>query len=465
MFRKLSLLLIALVTVLSVSVFATTAQDAAPVPDILTLPEQIAGGRDVTITVSNMPSADQAEALATWQATAQRFMELYPNVTIEGSELQYDPAAYTALVVGNQLPTLFLSYFTEPQKFIELGAVADLTPYLEAAGVLDVFNPAILDVMRDETGIYAIPRDAYALGLAYNIPLLQAAGFDAPPATWEELVEMAVALTDRENNVSGFAFINDGGGATGWHFTNIAYGFGATPQDIIADNGDGTYTAAFGNSEAVVSAMEFIQSLRWEYDVLPGSTLDWGSISEALISGRLAMTIYAGDQFNFVYTQFPDADLTQFGYAAAPAGPDGRITLSGGNLWMVSASATADQQEAAAYFQLWRQFDPVELQAGIEVTTEAVGMPTLPMYVGEYQEQYAAFRAPYNKLPVENYAPFINAVVGGEVVIQAEPSPNVQDYYAELGVVVSEVLSVEGVDVATRLQESAADFQAFVLDR
>ncbi len=177
------------------------------------------------------------------------------------------------------------------------------------------------------------------------------------------------------------------------------------------------------------------------------------------------MTIYAGDQFNYVYTQFPDADLTQFGYAAAPAGPNGRITLSGGNLWMVSASATADQQEAAAYFQLWRQFDPVELQAGIEVTTEAVGMPTLPMYVGDYQEQYAAFRAPYNKLPVENYAPFIDAVVGGEVVIQAEPNPNVQDYYAELGIVVSEVLSVEGVDVVSRLQESAADFQAFVLDR
>jgi ABC-type glycerol-3-phosphate transport system substrate-binding protein len=465
MFRKMSLLLTALIVILSVSVFSATAQDAAPVPDVLTLPAEIAGGRPVTISVSNMPSADQPEALATWQATAQRFMEIYPNVTIEGLELQYDPAAYTALIAGDQLPTLFLSYFTEPSKFIELGAVADLTPYLEASSVLDVFNPAILDVMRDENGIYAIPRDAYALGLAYNIPMLAAAGYDAPPTTWEELVEMAVALTDKENNVSGFAFINDGGGATGWHFTNIAYGFGATPQDIIADNGDGTYTATFGESEAVISAMEFVQSLRWEHDVLPGATLDWGSISEALISGRVAMTIYAGDQFNWVYTQFPDADLTQFGYAAAPAGPNGRMTLSGGNLWMVSSSASADEQEAAAYFQLWRQFDPVELQAGIEVTTEAVGMPTLPMFVGDYQVQFAAFREAYNKLPVENYAPFIDAVTAGDVVIQTEPGPQVQDYYAEIGVVVSEVLSVEGVDVASRLLEAAQDFQAFALDR
>ncbi|MFN8530585.1 MAG: extracellular solute-binding protein [Anaerolineae bacterium] len=464
MFRKMTLFAVALIAILSVQLLPVLAQDAAPVPDILTLPEQIAGGRPVTITVSEMPSADQADARATWEATAQRFMDLYPNVTIEGMELQYDPAAFTALIAGNQLPTLFRAYFTDPQNFIEQGAVADLTPYIDAAGITGVFNPAILSVMSQGDSIYAIPKDAYALGLAYNIPMLQAAGFDAPPETWQELADMAVALTDRENNVAGFAFINDGSAATGWHFTNIAYGFGATPDPIIHDNGDGTYTAAFGEG-ATVDALEFIQALRWQYDVLPGATLDWGSISEALVSGRVAMTIYAGDQFNWDYTQFPDADLTTIGYAAAPAGPNGRQTLSGGNLWMVSGSATADQQEAAAYFQLWRQFDPVEMQTAIQVTTEAVGMPTLPLFVGDYQTAFAAFREPYNKLPVENYAPFINAVTGGEVVIQAEPQPNVQDYYTEMGALVSEVLSVDGTDVPTRLAEVAADFQSFVLSR
>lgn len=464
MLRKLPLLLVALLALIGLQVLPTLAQGAAPVPDVLTLPDQIAGGRPVTITVAEMPSADQADPLATWKATAQRFMDLYPNVTVEGTELQYDPAAYTALIAGNQLPTLFRAYFTEPPKFIEQNAVADLSPYIEAAGIEGVFNPAILSVMSKDGAIYGIPKDAYALGLAYNIPMLEAAGFDQPPATWDELVEMAVALTDRDNNVAGFAFINDGSGATGWHFTNIAYGFGATPDSIIHDNGDGTFSAAFGTG-ATVDAMKFIQALRWEHDVLPGATLDWGSISEALVSGRVAMVIYAGDQFNWDYTQFPDADLTQFGYAAAPAGPNGRVTLSGGNLWMVAASATADQQEAAAYFQLWRQFDPVEMQTAIEVTTEAVGMPTLPLFVGDYQEAFAAFREPYNKLPVENYAPFVNAVTGGEVTIQAEPSPNVQDYYGEIGTLVSEVLSTEGVDVEARLAEIADEFQSFVLDR
>ncbi|MBZ0296600.1 MAG: extracellular solute-binding protein [Anaerolineae bacterium] len=459
------LLVTLLIGVLFTLQIAPSFAQETTLPDVLTLPDQIAGGRDVTITVTNMPSVDQADLRANWEATAQRFMDLYPNVTIEGMELEYDPAAFVALAAGGQLPTLFLTYFTEPSKFIDQGVVADLTPYFEGAGVGDVFNPSILDITSRDGAIYGIPLNAYALGLAYNIEMLSAAGYDAPPATWEELEEMATALTNRDENVAGFAFINDGSGATGWHFTNIAYGFGATRDDIIAPGEEpDTYVATYGEGPTA-DALSYVYDLRWNADVLPGATLDWASISEALVSGRVAMAIYAGDQFNFVYFQFPDADLSNFGYAAAPAGPNGRITLTGGNLWMVAENATDDQKEAATYFQLWRQFNPEEVKATLEASNEAIGMPVLPLYVGDYQAQWEAFREPYNILPVENYAPFNDAIKNGEVTLQPEPITAVQDYYTEVGVVVSEVLSNESVDPAARLAESAEEFQAFVLDR
>lgn len=462
--RRILLITALALLLVGVQIAPAFSQESGTLPDVLTLPDEIAGGRDVTITVSNMPSADQAEQRETWEAQAQRFMDLYPNVTIEGTELQYDPAAYVALAAGGQLPTLFLTYLTEPSKFMDQGVVADLTAYFEAAGITDVFNPAILDVTSRDGAVYGIPLNAYALGLAYNIQMLTDAGYDAPPATWDELAEMAVALTNRDENVAGFAFINDGSGATGWHFTNIAYGFGAAREDIIAENEDGTFTAVYGEG-ATVDALNYIYDLRWNADVLPGAILDWASISEALMAGRVAMAIYAGDQFNFDYFQFPDADLTNFGYAAAPAGPNGRITLTGGNLWMVAGNASDDEIEAATFFQLWRQFDPAEVQAVLEATNEAVGMPTLPLYVGDYQAAWEAFREPYNILPVENYAAFNDAVKGGEVVLQPEPITAVQDYYSEVGIVISEVLSNENVDPATRLAESAEEFQSFVLDR
>lgn len=463
--KKLSLLLAFSLMVASLSVLPVAGQTA--IPQVVELPEQIAEGRPVTITVSNKPPADQQELLTVFESEVAAFQAMYPNVTIEGLEVEYDPTAYLALVAGDQLPTLYKTYFTEPEKFISNEAAADLTPFFEQSGLAEVFNPTILDIVSQDSSIYGIPDFAYSLGLVYNIEMLNAAGFDAPPATWEELTEMAIALTDKENDVAGFAFINDGSGATGWHVTNIAYGFGATPDDIIQPNGDGTYTANFGEGP-LVDALNYIHDLRWEHDVLPTATLDWGTITEALATDRVAMAIYAGDQFGFMKSQFPDADLNKFGYAAIPAGSNGRIALSGGNLWMIDANASADEQEAAFYFQAWRQFDPARYEETIITQSElgrVVGQPVVPLYVGESQSGREAFEANYNVLPVENYTSFNEAVKSGELILQAEPPAAAQDYYAELGVLVGEILSNERTDPASRLLEIAEEFQAFVLDR
>jgi multiple sugar transport system substrate-binding protein len=464
--KKKMFLLIAVMLVIASLPVATSSGQGTVVPQVITMPEQIAGGRDVTISVSDKPASDQPEELAIWEGQVEKFQAMYPNVKIEGLELKYDPTAFIAMVAGDQLPTLFKTYFTEPEKFIGQDAVADLTPYFEATGLNEVFNANVLAIASQDGKLYGIPDFAYSLGLAYNIEMLAAAGYDAPPATWQELADMAVALTDKANGVAGFAFINDGSAATGWHYTNIAYGFGAAPDDIIQPNGDGTYTAKFGEG-ATVEALQFVHDLAWKYDVLPGATLDWANITEALASDRVAMVIYAGDQFSFMMNQFPDADLANYGYAAVPAGPKGRIALTGGSLWMVDSAASDDEREAAFYFQMWRQLDPVEYETSIVTqfqTGRAVGQPVLPLYVGDYQAKIEEFRAQYDVLPVENYVLFTDAVKSGELKLQAEPPAKAQDYYTELGVLVSEVLANKDVDPASRLKEVEEEFQAFVLD-
>jgi hypothetical protein len=134
---------------------------------------------------------------------------------------------------------------------------------------------------------------------------------------------------------------------------------------------------------------------------------------------------------------------------------------------MIDSNASADEQEAAFYFQVWRQFDPKWIEATIISDSEAgraVGQPVLPLYVGDYQTAIESFRSQYDVLPVENYVLFNDAVKSGEQQLQAEPPAAAQDYYAELGILVSEVLANDGVNVADRLSEVATDFQAFVLD-
>jgi len=90
--------------------------------------------------------------------------------------------------------------------------------------------------------------------------------------------------------VAGFSMINDGGPATGWHFTVLGYTFGATPADIITTNEDGTFTAGFGEGP-LVDALQLVKDLRWTDDVLPLDTVDWPTNGTKLATGQAAMAL------------------------------------------------------------------------------------------------------------------------------------------------------------------------------
>lgn len=448
------------------AVFApVAAQDDVVFP--IELPEQIAEGREVTFTVDGKPSDANPEALEQWNAQVERFQALYPNVTVEGVEYSYNPETFLALVAGGQVPTLFGTFYTEPQKLIALGVPENLTPYYEEYGIRDFFNPRMLDIVTGPDGnIYGIPGFAYAQGIAYDIAALQEAGFENPPATWEELATMAQALTNRDENRAGFMFWSEGGGGTGWHFTNIAYGFGATQDDLVRDNGDGTFTATFGEGPAV-EAMKFIKDLRWTYNALPLELATGDDLIPALPTGRTAMIMFPGDQLGRIRTDYPEVDIANFGYAPMPAGPNGRVSLTGGSATMIYSGATDDQKEAAFVYQLWRQMGPEEVKASIELqnaTQGSVGIPVLQIYSGEYQEAYDAVREPFIVMPVENYTAFNEAVANGEVTLIPEP-PFAQDFYVAVADVVTAVLTDENADVEQLMADAAAAFQSGILDQ
>ncbi|HYF61820.1 MAG TPA: extracellular solute-binding protein, partial [Herpetosiphonaceae bacterium] len=367
-----------------------------------------------------------------------------------------------------QVPTLFEVYLTDIGKTVEQGVGADLTGIYTAQGLQEVFNPNILAIASKDGKIYGIPRFAYAMGLGYNIAMLKAAGLDAPPSTWEELAAVSQKLTKRDEGIAGFSFITDGSNATGWQFTTIAYTFGTKQSDLVTANADGTYAAGFATG-APVAAVDYIKNLRWQYDVLPRENLDWAKNGEGLATGRTAIAVMAGDQFTWIRTTFPDVDMSQFGFAPLPAGPDGKsVSLVGGNIAMISAAADADQQEAAAYFRLWTQFDPAEIQIGYELSQKdpqfVIGAPVLPMYVGDYQKATDDLQAKYANLPVQNYQLFRDAVSSGAVGLELEPVIAGQEYYGAMGGVISSILTDQSVDSAASVKDAAATFQTNVLD-
>src|SRR5579859_2503684 len=456
-------------TVCIVALFAVGLQSAhaqTAIPSVVQMPAQIAGGRPVTISIVDKPPSSDAAGLKAWTDQVARFEKMYPNVTVNGSEYSYAPDTFAALVAGGQVPTLFRVYLTDPQKYIDLGVAADITKIVDANNLRKIFTPDILNLGIKDNKVYGLPHGAYAMGLGYNIPMLKAAGISAPPTTWDELRADAKKLTDRSKGISGFSFINDGTTAAGWHLTIISYTFGAKPTDLITPAGNGKYTAGFGTGTPV-DALNFIKQLRWTDDVLPHDTVDWPTNGTLLGTGKAAMVMMAGSQYEWIKTQLKDVDMTTLGFAPLPSGPGGVVSLIGGDTYMVSSAASADEQEAATYFALWSQLDPDEHVLNMnsqKASGNPVGGPDLPLFVGSYEAARETFDKPFYTLPYDNYSSFLNAVTSGKVKLQVEPTPAGQDYYAAVATVLTSVLTDQTVDPAKALADAAKTFQATTLD-
>lgn len=453
-------------TTASTTAAAATSGDSLAV---VKMPATIAGGRSVTISVVGKPLDTDAAAVKQWNDQVARFEKLYPNVTIKGSQYQYAPDTFAAMIAGKQVPTLFEVYLTDPQNMVKQGIAADITSYFNTNNLQSIYNPNILSLATVNSKVYGIPEFAYGMGLAYNMDMFKAANISKPPATWDELAADAALLTKRSQNVSGFAFINDGSAASGWALTTMAYGFGAKPTDLIAANGDGTYVANYAKS-SLVDTLKYIQNLRWNSNVLPLNNNDWAGNGQAFATGRSAMSVMAGDQFSWIRITYPDVNIKKFAFAPLPASPDGTsISLVGGDVAMINNTATDDQKEAALYYKLWTTFDPNELKASLKLRQseagQTIGAPLLPLYTGSYQQALDAFQQPYNNMPVENYKDFLDAVTSGKLKLQAEPGPGGQDYYTAVGSILSSVLTSKSADPSALLTKSATTFQSNVLDR
>jgi len=427
-------------------------------------PAEIAEGRDVEITVVGMPAESNPTGLAGWKAAVARFEAKYPNVKITGSDYGYAPDTFPALVAGDQVPNLYSAYLTDRDKMVGEGIAADLTSFYEKSKLTDVYSPNLLALVSADGKTYGMPTGAYVMGLGYNIKLLKDAGYDAPPTTWADLGPVAQKLTNRDAGIAGFSFIRGEAHQAGWHGTVIAYNFGAQASDIVTKGADGKYTAGFDNAQTL-AALNFIKDLQWKYDALPKELLEWPTNGEQLATGKSAMVLMAGSQLAWIKQTYPDVDMNQFGFAPLPAGPDGKmVSLGGGDVAYISAKSTPDQIEAGFYYRLFIQFDPGEVTAKFEATktdpTAVIGDPGYPMYVGAFQENYAALTKQFANLPVENYALFNNATIG----LMNEPQISGQDYYAALGDVVSAIVTDEATDPAAALTAAQATFQTNVLD-
>lgn len=135
----------------------------------------------------------------------QRFNRENPDVEVTMQRIAWD-IYYNKLFVagvGGRAPDVFVVHTDALTRFYQAGFIENIDPLLEADPELSpgMFDEKILDSVRYDGRLYALPLDIHTFGLYYNKRMLREAGFVdeagqvLPPTNREEFLEVARATT------------------------------------------------------------------------------------------------------------------------------------------------------------------------------------------------------------------------------------------------------------------------------
>ncbi len=177
-------------TTTSGAVTETTAAEAATTTAATEEPAE-------EVTIEWWHISNEGAMLDLWQELANEFMEANPgvqiNITVNENEA-FKTALQTNLQAGD-VPDLFQSWGGGGlREQVDAGLVQDITD--ASSGFIGNLNEGAVGLYQVDEVQYGVPFNLGMVGFWYNKDLFAQAGIDAPPTTWEELLEDVQALKD-----------------------------------------------------------------------------------------------------------------------------------------------------------------------------------------------------------------------------------------------------------------------------
>ena len=219
-------------------------------------------------------------------------------------------------------------------------------------GFPDDFIDAAVTSRQYEGRTYSIPLQLTANGLLfYNKQLLSAAGFSAPPTTWEEFLEVTRATTT--GDVSGTALNSDYSYSAPFYYQQ---------QVAYSDVANGAFMVP---QERADLALQYMQDLVYTHQVSPApvASTDYSGPQKLFSAGRAATFLSGPWDIGPVRTGSPDIDL---GLAPPLTGAVQASSLAGSGL-MIPARARNPELS----WELVRRLTALETELAV---TAEVGM-------------------------------------------------------------------------------------------
>lgn len=270
----------------------------------------------VTIKFSYPPYGyDYEKDIAFWEKHIAEFEAANPMIKVEMTVESWD-SYYTKIdqaIATGETPDLSYDTTITAVDYGLQGAILPVTDLVEKLGGPEAFTEGVQEFSLNGQW-YGVPHGDASMVLVYNKELLKKAGFDAPPANWEEMIKIAQATN--KDGVSGMGFFT----GDGYQSSQILTGLMAAAGGVMI-NSEGKVAL---DSPENLKALELVDKLYNELNVVPKSTVTWEHSDpiSAVGLGKVAMSITWGGYGTAIAGMFPDT-YQNIGFAKLPDGPSG----------------------------------------------------------------------------------------------------------------------------------------------
>lgn len=319
------------------------SEEAAPVQEERTAEETADAGEKIILRVWHGFTAESVKAVV--EETFEKYNQSQDKVEIvydafsSGDLLQ----AYTLGAISGELPDIGFNDNPAWASLCEMGVFIDIDDWYQEWEEKDMILENILQSGIYNNKVYGVPFGPNCLALWCNTELLKAAGYEDPPKTMEEFVEIAKATTDPANGVYGFVM----GG-----FKNEAGTFQNLPW-LMSEGGD-IYDLTSEGSRKALSMMKDL----YDNGNISSESLNLTQ-SDALnqfMAGNAAM--YLSGSWN-VATIRNNAPELVYTCSPVPTGTDS-VSCLGGEL--IGITSACENVEAAQDFIEWFLSHDVNLE-------------------------------------------------------------------------------------------------------
>ncbi|MCL2827287.1 MAG: extracellular solute-binding protein [Oscillospiraceae bacterium] len=305
----------------------------------------------------------------------QRFNELHPQWEVEIVTMPWDTMHNSLMMgfAGGELPALSQAAFHWLGTFKPLGTLRAMDEYKANNNFTDdMFLPYSWEHYRGVSGsLYAAPFAWGPRALFYRTDILQEAGFDGPPETWDEMFEWGAAIG---NGVDRFALAPLDAWLDFHFYSTLLYGHGG----LIVDE---TGTSALLETPEALQALEVYARL-YEENVIPRDPAHRVDALQGFIEGYYAMVHTGTWWFGLLGTQAPELD----GVWNVALLPEGTTTTTFGhcNPWIIPVNPQNPDGVNSEAAEAWLTF-LFDVENAIQ----------LSRYFGQLPPMIAAYEHPF----------------------------------------------------------------------